>query len=247
MCLSLDRYIVIHHPVKSRWISTTSHVRGTVVLIWCIAVAIMVPLAVIRSITTTPLMDGEIVVFCHEKWPTHRSRQIFDICLFVFIYVVPGAVVLVAYSSTGCLLLHSAPSLQRQDSDVYKSSKIMRGRRRVAHMLLVLAVLFALSWMPYHAVSLYADFGSKAQTESSLTALSFALLLGHSHSAQNPIVYCLMNRNYKTGMWALLCCRSNAFAADVSNSRVSIARLLSRNNYVICVNHHVCYSMTLFY
>ncbi|ELT90105.1 hypothetical protein CAPTEDRAFT_147802 [Capitella teleta] len=225
MCLSLDRYVVIHHPVKSRRISTTRNVRAAIITIWCSVIVIMAPLAVIRSLTHTTLMDGDTVQFCHEKWPSATARRIFDVCLFVFIYVIPGVVVLVAYSRTGCLLLHSAPNLQRQNSDVYKSKNIVRGRRRVAHMLLVLAVLFALSWMPYHAVSLYADFGNRSQTENSLTPLSFALLLGHSHSAQNPIVYCFMNYSIRNGMLGLLTCRNHGFGSEGNHSTAGSGRM----------------------
>ena len=43
--------------------------------------------------------------------------------------------------------------------------------------------------------------------EDTLAALSFALLLGHSHSAQNPILYCIMNASFKRGMLAVMKCR----------------------------------------
>jgi hypothetical protein len=96
-------------------------------------------------------------------------------------------------------------------------------------MLLVLAVLFALSWMPYHAVSLYADFASNSETANSLTSLSFALLLGHSHSAQNPIVYCLMNNNFRNGMIGLLCCRGYGWGIESTLSPVSCTSMHSKH------------------
>jgi len=82
----------------------------------------------------------------------------------------------------------------------------MAGRRRVARMLWVVAGLFAVSWLPYHAVSLYLNFVSDNDTVS-LTVLSVALLLGHSQSAQNPIVYCIMSSTFKHAMTSALRCR----------------------------------------
>jgi len=81
----------------------------------------------------------------------------------------------------------------------------MAGRRRVARMLWVVAGLFAVSWLPYHTVSLYLNFVSDNDTVS-LTVLSVALLLGHSQSAQNPVVYCIMSSTFKHAMMSVLRC-----------------------------------------
>ena len=72
-------------------------------------------------------------------------------------------------------------------------------------MLWVVAGLFAVSWLPYHAVSLYLNFVSDNDTVL-LTVLSVALLLGHSQSAQNPIVYCVMSSAFKHAMASVLRC-----------------------------------------
>ena len=45
-----------------------------------------------------------------------RDRLAFDVFIFVFIYMIPGAVVLVSYSLTGTRLLTSDESLRRQQS-----------------------------------------------------------------------------------------------------------------------------------
>ena len=82
----------------------------------------------------------------------------------------------------------------------------MAGRRRVARMLWVIAGLFAVSWLPYHTLSLYLNTVSDNDTVS-LTVLSVALLLGHSQSAQNPVVYCIMSSTFKHAMMSVLRCR----------------------------------------
>ncbi len=213
--LSLDRFIVIRHPVRSRIISTTGHARIVILLIWMVSCGIMVPLLIVKTLNTPellhlPAVDVPDIAYCHENWPGARARQTYDVILFVFIYVIPGFVVIVSYSATGCHLMSGIKTLTRQDSEVYQSSKVLAGRRRVAKMLLVLAILFAASWMPYYIIMLYTDFKKDKGQEASLTALSFALLLGHSHSAQNPVIYCVMNSGFKRGMLTLLSCRWRA-------------------------------------
>ena len=217
MALSVDRYVAIRHPVRSRQTSSAFSVRITIVGIWLVSGAIMVPLAVIQSLTWHPLPSGEAVSLCGEHWPSVSTRTAFDIFLFIFIYVMPGTVVIFSYSSTGCTLLTGDRILQRTGSDVCHADNVMAGRRRLARMLLVLAILFAVSWMPYHAVNLYMDCSSQSGHGASLDVLSFALLLGHSHSAQNPVIYCFMNNSFKRGMRNLMRCRG----APTINDRVS--------------------------
>jgi len=60
--------------------------------------------------------------------------------------------------STGRRLLTADKLLKRQSSVMSSHvGRMMAGRRRVARMLLLVAVLFALSWLPYHAVRFEAS------------------------------------------------------------------------------------------
>ena len=208
VALSLDRYLAINHPVKSRRLSTPSNVRLVICGIWLLSILSMLPLCMVRVLEEHPLSKRGRIVFCHEKWASSRLRNVFDVFVVVFIYVIPGAVVIALYSATGRHLLKSGNTLRRQDSAVTSSGRVMAGRKRVARMLLTLAAMFALSWMPYHLVILYMDFVQRTFQDSSLVALSFALLVGHSHSAQNPIVYCIMNTSFRRGVLKTLQCKS---------------------------------------
>ena len=282
MFLSVDRYFAIRHPVDSRArITTVGHVTAAIALIWTVSGAIMVPLAVTRSLEEYALpaaggFDSSAVAavaaatgdgpdppapavvmtlaFCHEKWPTRRARHVFDVFLFLFIYVVPGTTVGVSYALTGCRLIRGDRDLvdggnggggsagdgadqrrsgatgelrQHGGSNVSSSTdggyaRVLAGRRRVARMLLVMAIAFAVSWLPYHAVSLYVDFVNKADVdEVSLAALSFALFLGHTHSAQNPILYCIMNRSFKRSVSAVLMCRGRVQRGIINSTTAS--------------------------
>ena len=208
--LSLHRYMTIHHPIKVRHLSTTSLVLCIIVLIWITAAAVMVPLAVIKTLLFHPLPQiAFTVVMCHEQWPSLNTRRIYDVFLFIVICAIPGGIVIGSYLVTGCRLLLGDQDLQRQALNCHSRNRIQMTRRKVAKMLVVLAISFAISWFPYHIVTLYMDFSSRthAQSPSTLLALRFCLLLGHSHTAQNPILYCTMNDSFQSGLLALLRCR----------------------------------------
>ncbi len=223
VALSFDRYLAINHPVKSRTISTTVTVRFVIIGIWLMSAVAMLPLCLVRRLSEHRLTPtSRPIYFCHERWTSSGLRKLFDVFLFVFIYVIPGAIVVTLYSRTGCHLLRSDRGLRRQDSDVSSGGRLMAGRKRVARMLLILAALFALSWMPYHIIILYMDFVRVKSSDEALVALYFALLVGHSHSAQNPIVYCVMNRSFRTSLIGLAKCR-------LPHKAPSLSRVSARN------------------
>lgn len=227
MLLSIDRYVAVRHPVKSRHFSSTGVVIATALCAtWLVAGVIMAPLAAMRTVNGIQLDSGEPLDFCLEHWPSKRARQSFDVLLCVFIYVVPGLVVVTSYVSTGCTLLsggHHAALLRRDASDTSAGGggygRALAGRRRAAAMLLLVACLFASFWLPYHVINLYLDFAPSGTMTSSWGGAgggasnwiswlaSLSLLLGHSHSAQNPIIYFVMSRGFKRDLVALLTCR----------------------------------------
>jgi len=136
------------------------------------------------------------------------------VALCVFIYVVPGVVVVASYIATGCTLLSGgqhAELLRRDGDSAGGYGRALAGRRRAAVMLLIVAGLFATFWLPYHVVNLYLGFApsgtSSADAGTSWVKFvaSLSLLLGHSHSAQNPIIYFVMSKAFKRDLIALLC------------------------------------------
>lgn len=74
------------------------------------------------------------------------------------------------------------------------NTQSLQARRRLATMLMILALVFAISWLPYVAYRVYLVFASNPNIDVMKLLIPFCLLIGHMHSAINPIVYWFMNR-----------------------------------------------------
>ncbi len=211
MAVSLDRYVAIRHPVKLLGVSRVPKTIGSLLCIWGLASLVMLPIPLIQKLQIQPIPNGETLAFCLEMWPSQVFRKVFDVFLFVILYVVPGSVVTYCYASTGCKLMRGDRTLRHSDSQASNSSNVIAGRRRLARMLLILAILFACSWLPYYVTVLYESFSNGMENEGTasgyLTFRPYALLLGHSHTAQNPILYFVMNPSFKQGVKAVMGCR----------------------------------------
>ncbi|RZF44413.1 hypothetical protein LSTR_LSTR016916 [Laodelphax striatellus] len=90
-------------------------------------------------------------------------------------------------------LKNSEPGRSKPPLTKQMSRQSLNSRRRLANMLVALVVVFATCWLPYVALKIYSVDPS-ADDALIQSLLPFCLLLGHTHSAINPIVYWFLNR-----------------------------------------------------
>ncbi|XP_022171990.1 probable G-protein coupled receptor No18 [Myzus persicae] len=102
--------------------------------------------------------------------------------------------------------------VQQQQQQKQRPTPSARSRRRLAKVLVALAGVFVACWLPYAAALLYANWffsspqdgdvdengnkgdGGSRHTVQQLATVA-AMLLGHAHSAVNPVVYWWLNRH----------------------------------------------------
>lgn len=204
--MSVDRYLAINYPMKNRRLFTDTRVKWLIFITWLLAAIAMAPLMVVRELKVHQLVDHS-VTFCHEDWPSQRVRQAYDIFLLFFIYVIPGTIVLFLYTRVGVRLWRPDVQLEADNSTINNKARILTGRRRIARMMLIVSILFAICWLPYFIMMICLDFKVIELDMTVVGAYFFTVLLGHSNSAQNPILYCSMHKGFKNFLHNLLRCQ----------------------------------------
>lgn len=155
-------------------------------------------------------LDITSIQYCIETWPSKQDQMIYNIFLLFIIYIIPGLVVIVLYSLIGFSLCRKDDRLQRSNSIVngQYDDIVMVNRRRLARLLIILSVLFALSWMPYFLLSLFLYLDLSVESQQIMNQIyPFALLLGHSNCAQNPILYSFMHKGFHKFTSQIFRCR----------------------------------------
>ncbi|XP_060851009.1 annetocin receptor isoform X1 [Rhopalosiphum padi] len=98
---------------------------------------------------------------------------------------------------------------QQQQKQKQRPTPSARSRKRLAKVLVALAGVFVVCWLPYAAALLYTNWfysspqdgneddggGGKGRPAIHRLATVAAMLLGHAHSAVNPVAYWWLNRH----------------------------------------------------
>ena len=87
-------------------------------------------------------------------------------------------------------------------------------------MMIILSLLFAACWLPYYIINLCLNFDPSMSSQL-IPLYPFTVLLGHSNSAQNPVIYCLMHRGFQQIVMRIVRCQCGGLVRKVGISVVA--------------------------
>uniref|UniRef100_A0A1A8RM26 Galanin receptor type 1 n=1 Tax=Nothobranchius rachovii TaxID=451742 RepID=A0A1A8RM26_9TELE len=192
--MSVDRYVAIVHARKASWIRVGRHAMLGVVLIWILSVGMAAPVAHYQNLVEREDNSS----FCWEVWPD-RHRRVYVMCSFVFGYLLPLALISVCYMK---VLNH----LRKKLKNVSKKSEM--SKKKTALTVLVVVVVFCLSWLPHHVVHLWVEFGSFPLNQASFVFRMVAHCLAYSNSSVNPVIYAFLSENFRNSYKQAFRCRA---------------------------------------
>lgn len=198
-----SEFSVTDHVLLNRYKSlvTGARARGVIAALWGLAFGIgLTPFLGWNSrksaINCTEPGDGAANVTC---------------CLIrcLFENVVPMSY-MVYFNFFGCVLppllimlviyvkifLVACRQLQRTEL-MDHSRTVLQREIHAAKSLAMIVGIFALCWLPVHAINCASLFQPTWAKEKPKWAMNIAILLSHANSAVNPIVYAYRNRDFR--------------------------------------------------
>ncbi|KAK2171291.1 hypothetical protein NP493_1081g02026 [Ridgeia piscesae] len=159
MCISVERWYAICYPL--RFNSTPSRARLTIVIIWVVSTSIVVPELVFLDIHPPSGFSPDLTILLTSCRPTWHYQAAYQLFLIVAMYVLPFALMFVAYVQIArCLWsnpLFKAPgeggSTPRSRSDE-RADVQLQERRKVAKMLIAVVVMFGIFYLPVHVLNI---------------------------------------------------------------------------------------------
>ncbi|XP_035591080.1 neuropeptide FF receptor 1-like [Oncorhynchus keta] len=230
VAIAVDRFRCIVYPFQPKL--TLIVAKVTIAMIWVLAVVIMCPSA--AALTVVEVADHYMVYnqdynktyplySCYENFADPKMRKVYTTVLFAHIYLVPLALITVMYGRIGVKLYTSVVSRREPQDAAHPPPRarheggrhlISQKKIKVIKMLIVVALLFMLSWLPLWTLMLLTDYAGLDEEQLELLTgyiFPFAHWLAFSNSSVNPIIYGYFNENFKRGFQAVYqtnsCCR----------------------------------------
>ncbi|NXY48629.1 GALR2 protein, partial [Ceuthmochares aereus] len=184
--VSIDRqvYLAIRYPLKSRDLRTSRNAGVAIVAIWSLSLLFAGP-----YLSYYHIVHYHRVPICIPIWEDQR-RKILDILTFVFGYLLPVIVVSLAYARTIKFLWTSVDPIER-------ISESRKAKRKVTKMIVAVAILFCLCWLPHHLVILCFWFGHFPFNRATYVCRLASHCLSYANSCLNPIVYALISKHFR--------------------------------------------------
>uniref|UniRef100_A0A8K9WR67 Neuropeptide FF receptor 1 n=1 Tax=Oncorhynchus mykiss TaxID=8022 RepID=A0A8K9WR67_ONCMY len=233
VAIAVDRFRCIVYPFKPKL--TLLVAKATIGLVWALALVIMLPSAVMLMVEQE---EGHYMVssdnqtyplyYCYETWPDPEMRKVYTMVLFTHIYLMPLALIMIMYGCIGAKLYSTAVLSSRGHPDV--KSPISQKKVKVVKMLIVVALLFMLSWLPLWTLMLLTDYARPEGDQLDLLTgyiFPFSHWLAFSNSSINPIIYGYFNENFKKGFQAA--CHPRSCCSVVPQEQV-VSKAQRRHN-----------------
>ncbi|XP_004637449.1 neuromedin-U receptor 1 [Octodon degus] len=187
--LSVERYVAVVRPLQARAGVTRARVRRVLALLWGLAVLCSVPNTSLHGLQ-------QLQVPCRGTVPDTavctlvRSRVVYSLVVqgtALLFFCLPLGAISVLYLRVGLRLQHHGRLPDR-------------GRTPVTKMLVVLVVVFAISWAPFHADRLLWSFVSQWTEDLLVTFQHVHVVSGvlfYLGSAANPVLYSLLSSRFQ--------------------------------------------------
>ncbi|XP_071807929.1 orexin receptor type 2-like [Asterias amurensis] len=236
--IAVDRFLAICYPLKFQ--SSARRTIISVIVIWCVSLAITLANPLTMEVTGQKWMDGVNPVWlskCVEKkWDKTEGRKAYYVVMLVFTYIIPLYIIGLAYMMVCVRLWSGIPSDEtscqgkkagNNNSGHAKGKRVMnksteaqlQSRRKVARMLIVVVVIFAVCYLPIRVLNVLSAFGAFSKANVDMMAhsanLGVAYLIAHMmafiNSAINPLIYNFMSAKFRQAFkMTFNCCGSDS-------------------------------------
>ncbi|XP_076438125.1 QRFP-like peptide receptor [Babylonia areolata] len=208
VALAVDRY---------RSVMSTGHFRHRVLwatpcpclaVIWGASVSIALPIFLVHRLQEVKGFGGYVLyTVCLEQWQSQSSLTVYTVFVLLLQYLSPLAAIVTLHLLIGKFLrmrIVAGGSSSRM-ADTQWRRKRKRHRKNMM-MLSSMAVAFAVTWLPLHLVNALASFDYHMFEHTNFPLIhASSMLIAFSSVCLNPVIYGLLNSNFRRDLRRLLC------------------------------------------
>ncbi|CAG9579729.1 unnamed protein product [Danaus chrysippus] len=211
VAITVDRYVAIVKPLQHRL--SRSMARAALFSVWFASALLALPSLLYSDTYTKKYVNGEREI-CFIRWPdgsypTSRTDYYnfvtflcsYNLIFLAVTYVAPMSVMVWAYAR-----MSSALRGRTIGECTHHQMQVVRSKRKVVRMFVLVVMVFALCWLPYHAyfVLVYHHQSLASSPFAQHIYLAF-YWLAMANSMFNPLIYYWMSNKFRIYFKLVLC------------------------------------------
>ncbi|XP_062326648.1 relaxin-3 receptor 1 [Osmerus eperlanus] len=188
--MSVTRYWSVASALKNRVRQRSCSVKWICAVLWVSATVATAPTTIFSTVT---VVAGEKL--CLLRFPEgHDWLALYHIQKIIIAFVIPMLIVCICY-----LMLLRFIRLRSMNNN-----NNPKRRSRVTKSVTIVVLSFFLCWMPNHAITFWgvlvkfnAVYWDKSYYMVHTYVFPVTVCLAHANSCLNPVLYCLMRREFR--------------------------------------------------
>ncbi|KAL2738241.1 neuropeptide SIFamide receptor-like [Vespula maculifrons] len=186
--------------------------------------------------------DDPDLRLCLEIWPRPEDGSLFFLIgNLTLCYVLPMILISLCYILIWIKVWRRHIPTDTKDAQMERIQQ--KSKVKVVKMLVVVVILFVLSWLPLYVIFAVIKLGGDvAEQEDEILPIAtpIAQWLGASNSCINPILYAFFNKKYRRGFVAILksgrCCGKLRYYETVA--MMSSSTSMRKSSYYVNNNNN---------
>ncbi|XP_062703012.1 neuropeptide F receptor-like [Aedes albopictus] len=247
--IALDRYQVIVYPTRD----SLQRMGAIVILtgIWIFSLVLASPMFITRRLihydVNLASLGIEYISYCIEDWPMARGRVYYSVFTLCVQYLLPILIVSIAYLRIYLKLKHRlvvttttvSTNVNSKDSQPVRERERGRRMQRTNYLLISIALIFGISWLPLNLFNLFADLYLSGITQEIMVAYAICHMMGMSSACSNPLLYGWLNDNFRKEFNEILCRKeSSTLVANGAGGGKTISRKIRTTGAAPEVTQH---------
>ncbi|XP_062921600.1 green-sensitive opsin-like [Mobula hypostoma] len=203
--LAIERYIVVCKPMGNFRFGNNHALIGIAVT-WVLGLAAASP----PLVGWSRYIPEGYQCSCGPDYYTrnpHYNNESYVIYLFLFYFIVPVILIFFSYGNLICKVKEAAAQQQ-------ESATTQKAEKEVTRMVILMVIGFLTAWLPYATVAAWIFLNQGA--EFSAGFMTLPAFFSKSSVIYNPVIYVLMNKQFRSCMLTTLCCGKNPLGDDDS-------------------------------
>lgn len=207
--IALDRFQVIVYPTKDSMKKLGA--AAALCSIWIISFLMSSPLLIFNVYSVDqPVLGVEVYFFrCLEDITLMEEKGAYSVASMMVQYILPIAIVIIAHARICNKLKYRMVNQNnvRGSFQKRKNDRQTRRKRKTNVTLSLIAVVFALSWLPLNLFNILTEFQFSQFKHLNINlAYKICHMLVLSSACTNPLIYGWLNDNFRNEFVKVLTC-----------------------------------------